>query len=98
MSTGAKLPNDSRRIRDGPLSSPAFRKEIEMKSNAIQALHVHALTAQERFVDRLADLMLDTDELLELIRAGDSASIRWAEPHLQIVYNEINGVMQRMCD
>lgn len=62
------------------------------------ALHFSVLPLQERVLDRLADLMLGADEVLDMLAAGDAASMRWAEPHLRIVYDEINGVMKRICD
>ena len=56
------------------------------------------LPAHERVLDRLADLLFDADEVLDMLRADDAATVRWVEPHLQIVYDEVNGVMKRLCD
>jgi hypothetical protein len=56
------------------------------------------LPAHERVLDRLADLLFDADEVLDMLRADDAKSIRWLEPHLQIVYDELNGVMKKLCD
>ena len=56
------------------------------------------VSAHERVLDRLADLLFDADEVLDMLRAEDAVSIRWVEPHLQIVYDELNGVMKKLCD
>jgi hypothetical protein len=57
-----------------------------------------ALPAHERVLDRLADLLLDADEVLHMLRADDAESVRWLEPHLEIVYNKVNDVMKKLCD
>lgn len=56
------------------------------------------LPAHERVLDRLADLLFDADEVLDMLRADDAVNVRWLEPHLQIVYDEVNGMMKKLCD
>jgi hypothetical protein len=56
------------------------------------------IAAHERVLDRLADLLLDADEVLDMLRADDAVNVRWVEPHLQIVYDEVNDVMKKLCD
>ena len=57
-----------------------------------------SLPTHELVVDRLADLLLDADDVLEMLRADDAKSVRWLEPHIQIVYNEVNDMMKKLCD
>ena len=60
---------------------------------------------RERVLERLADLMFDADDLLQMLHSGDtdciaiyeqSAEMRWIEPHLTNVYEQINALMKKM--
>jgi hypothetical protein len=63
------------------------------------ALARHAsLPAHERVLDRLADLLFDADDLLDMLRAEDTMRMHWVEPHIQRVYDEVNDVMKELCD
>ena len=57
-----------------------------------------SLPAHERVLDRLADLLFNTDELLDMLKAEDAMRIRWVEPHVRTVYDELNGVMKKLCN
>lgn len=57
-----------------------------------------SLPAYERILDRLAEMLIDTDEILEMLHAEDASSVRWIEPVVQKVYDEVNDVMKRLCD
>ena len=57
-----------------------------------------SLPAHERVLDRLADLLFGTDELLDMLKAEDAMRIRWVERHLRTVYDELNDVMKRLCN
>lgn len=57
-----------------------------------------SLPAHERVLDRLADLLFGTDELLDMLKAEDAMRIRWVERHLETVYDELNDVMKRLCN
>jgi hypothetical protein len=57
-----------------------------------------ALPAHERVLDRLADLLLDADEILHMLRADDAKNIGWLEPHIEIVCDKVNDVMKKLCD
>lgn len=61
-------------------------------------MRLDSLPTQERVVDRLADLMLGADEVLNMLRARDAAQIRWVEPHVRNLYDEVNNLMKRLCD
>lgn len=54
--------------------------------------------AHERVLDRLADLLLDADELLAMLAADDAAAERWLSPHVQKVYDDVNTLMKGMTD
>jgi hypothetical protein len=52
----------------------------------------------ERVLDRLADLMLDADELLAMFDGEDAAWVRWIEPHVRRAFDEVDAAMRRMTD
>jgi hypothetical protein len=57
------------------------------------------LPAQERVVDRLGDLLLAADDLLDML--SDSATtenLRDITPTVQQVYDQVNGLMKRLAD
>lgn len=57
-----------------------------------------SLPPHERVLDRLADLLFEADEVLEMLRAEDTMRFQWVEPHIQRVYDEVNDVMKKLCD
>lgn len=57
-----------------------------------------SLPAYERVLDRLADLLFDADEVLDMLKADDAVSLHWIQPHVQSVYDDVNAVMQKLCE
>ncbi|HUP59616.1 MAG TPA: hypothetical protein VNA69_04265 [Thermoanaerobaculia bacterium] len=56
------------------------------------------LPALERLLDRLADVMFDAEEARDVLLGDDASALRWVDPHLRNVYDEINQLMKRLCD
>lgn len=52
----------------------------------------------ERLLDALAQIMLDTDDALEMLSEPAANDVRWIEPHLRTVYQEVNSVMLQLTD
>lgn len=54
---------------------------------------------RERVADRLADLMFNADDLLDMLK-GDVAAhdLRWLEPNIRQVYENVNTLMKSLCD
>jgi hypothetical protein len=54
---------------------------------------------RERVVDLLADLMLNADDILDML-AADAAGheLRWLEPNIREVYDNVNELMKSLCD
>ena len=50
---------------------------------------------EERVLDRLADLLLDADEILEILRTANSEQLRWVEPRVQKILNDIDETMKK---
>jgi hypothetical protein len=57
-----------------------------------------AIPLHERVVDRLAELMLDANDLLGMLDGEDASSFLWLEPHVRRVYDEVHAVMLKMTD
>lgn len=93
------------RLMHGYLDLHCSGKKSNMKPNSDHGpsenalfVRVDTLPTQERVVDRLADLMLGADEVLDMLRARDASQIRWLEPHVRGLYDEVNELMKRLCD
>ena len=56
------------------------------------------LPLHERVLDRLADLLIEAEELLDLLNRADARDLGWIEPHIRNVYDEVDAVMRRLCD
>lgn len=53
---------------------------------------------RERVLDRLTDLLLDTDEILAMVTAERGDALLWIEPHVRRVFDEIDIVVRRLCN
>lgn len=54
--------------------------------------------AYEQVLDRLAALLFDADDLLDMLRSPDTTAVHWAEPQVRRVYDEVNDLMKKLCD
>lgn len=50
----------------------------------------------ERVLDRLTELLLAADDVLDMLASYDASAIHWVRPHVQNAYNEVNDVMKRL--
>jgi hypothetical protein len=53
---------------------------------------------RECVLDRLADLLLDADELLAILGYEDAVKVRWIEPHVRRAFDEVDAAMRGMTD
>ncbi|SRR6266542_4545170 len=66
---------------------------------ALSIIEWYRVPLRERVVDRLADLMFDADDLLEMCNAEDTShDFRWLEPDIRRVYERVNELMHRITD
>lgn len=56
------------------------------------------MPVHERVLDRLADLLVDADEILGMLDAEDAANMRWVAPRVRSVYDEVNTLMKQLSD
>jgi hypothetical protein len=49
-------------------------------------------------VELLAQILLETDEALSMLSEPEANSVRWIEPHLQTVFDEVNAALLRLSD
>lgn len=56
------------------------------------------LPAHERVLDRLGDLLFDAEEAIEMLGGQDAVGIRWMEPKLRKVFEDVNEMMKRLSD
>jgi len=66
---------------------------------ALSIIEWYRMPLRERVVDRLADLMFDADDLLELCNAEEAGrDFTWLEPDIRRVYERVNELMHRITD
>lgn len=59
----------------------------------------YRMPLRERVADRLADLMFNADDLLDMLKAEDARNdFRWLEPNIRQVYENVNALMKSICD
>lgn len=66
--------------------------------DVIQAVH---LPVSERVLDKLADILFATDEILDMLRVDehvpDDTTVE-VEQSVRVVYDHVNELMKRLCD
>ena len=73
-----------------------YKAVIEM--DAMSAVH---LPMSERVLDKLADILFATDEILDMIRVDErlpDATTTVVENSVQGVYDQINELMKKLAD
>ena len=59
----------------------------------------YRMPLRERVADRLADLMFNADDLLDMLKAEDKRrEFISIEPDLRQIYNTVNMLMKSLCD
>ena len=70
-------------------------------ATSIDTLTAVHLPMSERVLDKLADILFATDELLDMLNADDRLPDRTTlvvEPSLRKVYDQVNDLMQQLSD
>jgi len=57
-----------------------------------------SLPVRERVLDRLADLMLDADDILDFLDCDAAGELRDLAPEIQQVFDHVNQLMERISD
>ena len=52
----------------------------------------------ERVVDRMANLLFDADDLLQMFEADRGNGLAWLEPDIRSVYDRVNQLMHKITD
>jgi hypothetical protein len=55
-----------------------------------------ALPLGMRVLDRLTEVLVLSDELLEEFQTEDANQLRWLEPHIRQVYDDVDQAMRRL--
>ncbi len=56
------------------------------------------MPVQERVCDLLGDLLLSADDVLTALRDQEAKEIRWLEPTMRSVFNDISSAMMKLAD
>ena len=57
-----------------------------------------SLPVREQVLDRLADLMLDADDILDFLDTDAAGNLRDLAPEIQQVFDHVNQLMERLSD
>jgi hypothetical protein len=74
-----------------PINPPHPDVGIPLARQARASLH-------DRLVDALAQILLATDEAIEILGEENAHELRWIEPHLKTVFQAVNTVMLQITD
>lgn len=77
------------------MSAPADRPKPDI---AIPLDRLAGASLRERLVETLAQILLETDEALSMLSGPEANGVRWIEPHLKTVFDEVNAVLLRLTD
>ena len=77
------------------MSSPADRQKPDI---AIPRDRLAGVSLREALVETLAQILLETDEALSMLSEPEANAVRWIEPHLKTVFDEVNAVLMRLSD
>jgi hypothetical protein len=65
----------------------------------LSAVQWAAMPLRERVADRLSDLLFDADHLLHMLEVDSAADdMRWLEPNIREVYENVSTLMKSFCD
>lgn len=67
----------------------------------IDTIHAVHLPMSERVLDKLADILFATDEILEMVQGGDrlpDPATVGVEASMQRVYEQVNELMKKLAD
>jgi hypothetical protein len=62
------------------------------------AIGFASLPVREQVLDRLADLMLDADDILAVLDADGAGDLRVIAAEIEEVFDRVNRLMERLCD
>jgi hypothetical protein len=62
------------------------------------AIGFASLPVREQVLDRLADLMLDADDILSVLDVDHAGDLRAIAGDIEEVFDRVNRLMQRLCD
>lgn len=77
------------------MSAPADRQKPDI---AIPLDRLAGASLRETLVETLTQILLETDEALSMLSGAEANEVRWIEPHLKTVFDEVNAVLLRLSD
>lgn len=70
----------------------------EARERRDSAIAFELLPIREQILDRLADLMLDTDDIIDVLGTEAAGDLRRIAPEVQDVFDRVNRLMERLSD
>lgn len=67
----------------------------------MDVMHAVHLPVSERVLDRLADILFATDEILDMLRVDEHThddTTAEVETSVRVVYDQVNELMKKLCD
>jgi len=74
---------------------------VSYKLAEIDVMHAVHLPVSERVLDKLADILFATDEILDMLHVDehmpDDTTVE-VEQSVRVVYDQVNELMKKLCD
>lgn len=74
---------------------------MSYKLAEIDVMHAVHLPVSERVLDKLADILFATDEILDMLHVDehmpDDTTVE-VEQSVRVVYDQVNELMKKLCD
>jgi hypothetical protein len=74
---------------------------VTYKLAEIDTMHAVHIPVSERVLDKLADILFATDEILDMLHVDehmpDDTTVE-VEESVRVVYNHVNELMKKLCD
>ena len=97
----AIIPYGNRAVHRRALNWGTSMQEIEekrMNGNLARVLGLPGVPVAERVADRLADLLFDADDVIDMLTEERASSLRWTTPRLRSIFDQVDELMRRISD
>jgi hypothetical protein len=56
------------------------------------------ISQNQRVLNRLADVLIDAHTVLGIVSQPNVVGLAWVEPHIKLIYDDVDKLMRRLCE